>query len=452
MRLQAFGGALVASVGLWSYGPSAVAATPQRLPEQLDLNELVPVRDPQGREVRLSRQQIFQKLDANARARTKRGRSLTVQEYFDRIIEIEKKTGQPIRAVPHKGALHEPTSKAIEAQKVAYKAELTALAQGGQVVSPPAPGPAPATRSRARNSIDRAIDVGPAGLLGPVEADFGPHDFGDHGTFAAYTQFKFVDSGGASSVDCSGSFEAGVWVFGHQEPIAKASLVGDATGASTTGTATLDIVGLDPITRSVTLAAPFTYHHEWDTPKFDQSFPILAGVFSVEVKAGAHAIFDLTVAAGGTQNARARTCGGSITPHLVVAGSASAQIDFGIPDVVDIADGGIRADLTLADVQIPTTGSVGFTTMPAPGMSESLNSSVKASFLKGDLVAYVDIDNPCWDIPFVGNVCALSLVGLTSSHYERTLFDEAGFTYDQQLAAVNNRQSGGGLPPAQTAR
>jgi hypothetical protein len=350
------------------------------------------------------------------------GKTLTLQQYMDGLGAMQTHAGKPLSQVPATQGPSASTTATFASEKTAYDAELQKLRNPTIT-----PMPMILVNPIVQGGLYRPMQWVPA--AGPDVASWSG-DFGDHSVAGAYATYSFTDSGTMGGVQCGGSVDAGIYILGNKEDLASASINVATSGTSSTANVAINFPGLSPINQAIDAAHPLSYTKTWDSHKYAASYSFLDGVVGINLSAWATATLSVNASANGTVSGAMRNCTASFNPQLTAEAHATASISIGIPEIADIVDGGVRANVTLAQIGVPTNATLALNTATPPSMTDSLTSTLNADFVKGDIVLYVSFQEvPSW---------LRSLFDLPAE-WDHTLTSWNGFQYNDQLINVSGR-------------
>lgn len=393
---------------LWATALGILAALPAQarplnIPASLNLRPQITVKDKAGRASLKSTREVLTSMDADQVVSLSNGKKMTIQQYLDKVGRL----AQQRQLIPSGGALSARSEATLRLQR-----STPAVIPSGPAL--------------------RAIASAPGQT--PLSARWS-HELGDRDTFAAYLSFQAVDQVSSSSVACSMDLSAGAYVFGNDLSILKASSSARVSGGAQEGTISVTVAGQAPETRSgsVSQRSPAVFAKTFLNENIAASFPVFPGVnlkLSASLKGSARVEIYNELQSTAINNGRAESCTVVVTPSFEAQGQASASASLGIPDIFDIIEVGVRGGpITLASAAVPTSLNVSLLTGARANVA--LVSRLQASFLKGKLVAFLDI--PCVDGPF-GAICSEDLTfGVIQHHNEFTLTSFDGFSYSDTL-------------------
>jgi hypothetical protein len=120
---------------------------------------------------------------------------------------------------------------------------------------------------------------------------------------------------------------------------------------------------------------------------------IVPAVF-VEGDLKATATLTFTPNADGTPPASGVQCTLGLTPRLVANVDGSAHITVGIPDLVELAEGGVKGVVTAVDTAVPTNLAINLTQEPL-ALNLRFKSDLDSTFMKGRVYAYYKLHDVC---------------------------------------------------------
>ncbi|MBL9108613.1 MAG: hypothetical protein JNM74_05055 [Myxococcales bacterium] len=216
---------------------------------------------------------------------------------------------------------------------------------------------------------------------------------------AAYTSFTVKGrASDAYTAACEGTWDNGVYLVGKKGSVLK--FVAQATSRrrpsqSLAATASLYVLGqATPVWQKTGRVAGEALDRTFGPPSVGWKQPIVPAV-AVEGELGAAATLSFRPTVEGAEgNEPGVRCGLGLTPRLSVQVSGKASVVIGIPDLVELAEGGIRGSLGLVDVRVPTSLSLGITQTPLAGTLR-LKSDVDTRFLTGRIAAFYRLADIC---------------------------------------------------------
>lgn len=326
---------------------------------------------------------------------------MTVRAYLEQYAHIERRLGRPLSSMPEDET--EPGATT-----------------GDGVYTPPNPRP-----------------TDPNALV-PKEAPLGvgfKKSVGSKSTIGGYAKFEVVDRATEKGVGCGAELTVGGYLFDEELEIAKAGIVSEATPTSVGAHAYLNFLGKE-VKKDVQLgqSSPLEWSDTARTRELKKDFRFLAGIVTLTVKAQGNASAGVRLSNKSERGQGYFACGVAFEPFASVGVTASASASIGLPGI-PILEGGIRGDVKLAEVAVPTTASVRLDQRPALALSESLGSKITLDLLKGELVAFIRVHAPC----FLG--IPLTPLGCGKKEFKKKLAVN-GYHYEKPLLDVSNRKTG----------
>lgn len=261
---------------------------------------------------------------------------------------------------------------------------------------------------------------------------------GDEDTVAVYTSFNVTENTpSAYDARCTATWDNGVHLVGGKYSLVKLTAEAEGTRkptVSASAKAALYVLGqASPIWSKQTSFTAENLDRTFKTPKATMNVPFIPLV-SVEGGVQAAASLSLRPSVSGVSDANSSSvgCAISLAPRLTASVDPEVKIVVGLPKLAKIAEGGVKADLTALDVSLPTTLGVKMSAQPL-SLGVQFKSDVKASFLKGKLVAWYKIKDIC-ELGF----CLIEDGLGIKTHGEIILWqDENGLAYASSLADIN---------------
>lgn len=374
----------------------------------------------------LTRKQILEKFDATEELDLGGGKKITAQEMMDRIDKAEvevSKRGSSLANLKVDG-WHKPTTLTkLTAQKAAV-----------------------ATEVQSHNSA-RANLLAGVSPMGCHPDNCSPRDKektikfekekGDDDTVAVYTTFGITEkTPNANEASCTATWDNGVKLMGDKHSLIKFTV--DAAGTkkpnvTASAKGALYVLGQSsPLWSKSGSVTSESLDRTFKTPKAKMTVELIP-LINVEGSMMAAATLGLRPSFSGTSDAKSVTCNVGIAPRLTANVDADASISVGIPHIVDLVKGGVRGQLTVVDVSMPTTLGVRMTEAPM-GLNLTLKSEVKSSFLKGKVEAYFTIQDIChWGFCLISDG-----LGIPTSGSVKLWQEDNGFVYNVTLADINN--------------
>jgi hypothetical protein len=373
-----------------------------------------------------TRAEILAMFDADAVETLANGQKVTAQQLIDKIDKAEadlKKDGSGMHKMPDDNGWMEPDIEATQKQqKLESEKEQQALASAPT----PTPTPPPATPSPCTLATCKPADT--------------KHQVGWNKTLgkrsivAAYTDFKAQEQTPSSTTaQCTATWDNGVHLLNDQRSIVR--FVGESntqTGASpsASGKASLYVLGAaQPVWSKSGKFSPEKLDRTFKTSK-DMSYTIVPGVY-LKGKISASATLGLTPAVQSEGTAAQARCGIDITPALRADVVPEVSLHVGIPHVADVAEGGLKANISLLDAHVPTQLDLAIVSEPAK-LDLTFRSNLDVVFLKGNLVGWYKIHDIChW------GYCLLEDGLGIKTHGEIALWKGDGMKYNAKLVDIH---------------
>jgi hypothetical protein len=277
---------------------------------------------------------------------------------------------------------------------------------------------------------------------------------GDEDTVAVYTSFTVAEqTPDGDTTKCSATWDNGVHLLGHKLSLVK--LTAEATAQkrpqqTASGRAALYVIGqASPTWSKDGKAVSESLDRTFKTPSAKVGIDFIPLV-SVEGGVQSSATLSLKPAISASADAKSVGCTLGFTPRLAADVDPQVRIVVGIRKLVELAEGGMRANVTVLDLSLPTTLGVRATDEPL-SVALKFKSDVKASYLKGKVVAWYKIKDICkWGF------CLLEdALGIDTSGEIELWEDPDGIPYTANLVNIDGRvpfQSVGGRVAPAAAR
>lgn len=433
------------------------------------------------------------KFDANQKVDVGNGESITVKEILDAADEMEQqaaKDGGSLTALRAQGWAIEGTAAKRDAQKAAHKQELEQLKKNGgdfnSSAPPPEPPPEPSSPKplgpRAGLSPNAPPSTqappGPAPTTAPTTAPptapsgappkpppvtcttCTPKEpqaqvrwekaLGDKKVVAAYTSFSAGEkTPNLQTESCSAVWDNGISL--HGKDISLIKFMGDASATTvdnkrtTAGNAALYLIGQStPVFKKSGSVKDERLDRTFKSPKVSLGFSIVPLV-RIEGGIDGSATMALRPTVASDATAPSLKCDLGVRPELSVNVNPDVRLIVGHKKLVKLAQGGIKAQLTVVDARLPTTLNLLMNT-EQPSLKLDFMSSLDVNFLKGRVYAWYQLHDLC-----VAWVCLLDDILHIKTKGELELWeDKDGFPYHQALVnrhgaiAINGLPSGGG--------
>lgn len=393
----------------------------------------------------LTRQQVLEKFEADASLDLANGTKISAQELLDRVeaseAEVTKK-GSSLTSLKKSGWLRANTALKLTNQRALVATEQKETE--GRKIS---------INAVAGNSI---FSCTPQTCVPKEKEKTVKWDKtkGDEDTIAVYTSFAVTEqTPNASDTKCTATWDNGVHLMGSKQSLIK--LTAEAAGTkgahpSASGKAALYVLGQASPVWSKEGKISDNLDRTFKTPRVSLNVPFIPLV-SVEGGIQAAATLSLRPAVSGDADAKSAGCSVTMTPRVTAEVDPDAKIVVGIKKLVEIAEGGVRAQITVLDVALPTTLGVKLTEQPT-AMTLLFKSEVKSSFLKGKVVAWYKIKDICaWGFCLIEDG-----LGIDTSGEIALWQDDVGFQFNHTFVDFNGNvalgspnQMGGGLLRAQ---
>lgn len=446
----------------------------------------------QGKEVTAA--EALAKFDGNEKIDVGKGESLTVKEILDAADETEQesaKQGGSLTALPAHGWAIQGTAEKRDAQKAAHKQELEQLKKNGgdfnSSAPPPEPPPEPSSpkplgpRSGLAPNAPPTAQVSPAPApstapsTAPTTAPSGappkpapvtcttctPKEpqaqvhwekaLGDKKVVAAYTSFSAGEkTPNLQTESCSAVWDNGISL--HGKDISLIKFMGDASATTvdskrtTSGNAALYLIGQStPVFKKSGSVKDERLDRTFKSPKVSLGFSIVPLV-RIEGGMDGSATMALRPTVASDATAPSLKCDLGVRPELSVNVNPDVRLIVGSKKLMKLAEGGVRAELTVVDAKLPTTLNLLMNT-EQPSLRLDFTSSLDVNFLKGRVYAWYKIKDIChWGICLLDDILHIKTKG------ELELWeDKDGFPYHQPLVnrhgaiAINGLPSGGGV-------
>jgi hypothetical protein len=372
----------------------------------------------------LTRGQVLDMFEADAPVPVAGGKRITVQELVDSIEQAEADLaakGSSLAKLPRKAWMKPATATKIAAQKSALAGELTLHRPLGAPKAPKAP-----PRSGAACTPSTCV---PADTEQSVRWE---KQKGDEDVVAAYTSVSVAEkTPDAYGMSCSATWDNGVYLLGEKRSLVR--FVADASsktgrGPSSSAKAALYVMGQSsPVWSKGGTVESADLDRTFATPRVGMSYAVVPGLtFSGGVYSAATLSLRPTIEASAGSGAAA--CGVGVKPRLVAGVRADVKLTVGIPKLAELAEGSLTAKLDAVDVRVPSDLKVSLTQAPL-ALDLRFESEVKATFLKGTLVARYELKDIC-----IAKKCLIEDgLGIPTSG-EIELYDSDGLEYGATLA------------------
>ena len=372
----------------------------------------------------LTRAQIVEKFDPDGTVDLG-GSKISVQELMDRVEASETHLATKGASLTHlkKTAWHKPTTVTkLAAQKAALATETTEIASAKPTIT--------AGQSPASCTLQSCV---PRDKEKTIKLE---KQKGDEDTVAVYTSFALSEqTPSGDAVRCTATWDNGAWLLGNKQSLVK--LTGEASGqkkptVQTAGRVALYVAGqASPVWSKDGKVTGDLLDRTFKTPKFKMTVDFIPLV-GIEGSIQSSATLSLKPTVTSNGDATSVGCDIGITPRLVVEVDPEAKIVVGIPKLVELAEGGVKAKLTAVDVSLPTSLGVKMTEQPL-ALGVKLKSDVKATFLKGKVVAWYKIKDVCaWGYCLIEDGLGIDTSG------EVTIWEDAdGIPYSHNLADLD---------------
>lgn len=364
------------------------------------------------------------------------GKKITVKELVTAIDESEKEAsaqGSSLQTLPGNRWHKLSTETKQKAQQVELVEELSVLKQ------------------RLADVTNKYRCTGPGCM--PVVKERPIHwgkEKGDKDTVAVYTDFVATEkTPDVSLASCGVTWDNGLYIMGHPISLLKFDAdtnVKKADGKFSAGArASLKVLGAaQPVWKKEASFTATKLDRTLTTPDVTVDIPIIA---IVRVSGGIQGSLTLGLNpnASATADANGLRCAVGAAPELAVNVTPHVSIIVGIKKLATLAEGGVKADLTVASAALPT--SIGLLLKPeGPAMDLDFKSDLRLTFMKGRVYAFYKIADSC----HLG-VCLLEdILGIKTKGEIDLWKDPNGFAYNANLVNIHGAQGftkpGQGMP------
>lgn len=374
----------------------------------------------------MSAKEVVDSFDPEMMVSVAGGKKLRVQDLVDRLARAEndlRTRGSSLTRVPRRSALGSATTQKKAAQHAGLASEIQAarMSVSGSVGVRDSVG---CTADTCRpTGADRSVSWGTTK--------------GDEDVAAAYTSFSVRGrAADAYTAGCEGTWDNGVYLVGRKASVLK--FVTQATSSrrpspSLTATASLYVLGqATPVWQKNGRIDGEALDRTFGPPPVGWKQPIVPSV-AVEGELGAAATLAFRPSVEGSAgNEPGVRCGLGLTPRLAVQVTGKASVVIGIPDLMELAEGGIKGTLGLVDVRVPTTLTLGITQAPLAGTLR-LKSDVDTRFLTGKIVAFYKLADIC----LFGKCLVEDGLGIPTEDEIEIWSDDEGLRFGVPLADVS---------------
>jgi hypothetical protein len=264
---------------------------------------------------------------------------------------------------------------------------------------------------------------------------------GDQDTVAVYTQFEAVErTPNRESASCGVNWDSGVYLMGKAFSVLRFATDAQAKRASVGqahARAALYVLGqATPVWQKEAAFPRTTVERSFRTPTAAVSVPFIPLV-RAEGKVDGGATMSLDTAAGGSldDGGAALRCSSLAVPTLAVTVNPEVTLAVGVKRLINLAKGGVRAELTVARARIPTHISL----LMRPDARVQLldfQSDLDLTLMQGRIYAWFKIKDICrWGVCLLGDILGIPTKG------EVNLWEDAdGFPYKSTLMSVHGPQ------------
>lgn len=336
-------------------------------------------------------QQIIDSFDPDSKVKLASGKEISFQELLDRVGRAEtsiSSQGGSLTGLKKKSWLSATTPTRLSTQRAALSGDLSttrARAASSSTLATAARTPRDCTASTCY----------PTDKENQVSWD---KQIGDEDIAAAYTKFsvKSVTPDSYTTV-CAASWDNGVYILKKRNSLLK--FTGDVKStkkapAGWTASAALYTLGnASPVWSKEGKISASALDRTFSTPKVSLKYVIVPGL-NIEGELQATATLTFTPTADGTPPSDGVQCTLGLTPRLTGKVDGAAKLVLGIPDLIELAEGGVKGSVTVVDAQVPTNLTINMTQDPL-ALKLNFKSDLNTTFMKGRVYGYYKIQDVC---------------------------------------------------------